>query len=272
MPSAVTTLMRPRAEVSGVIRDTWSNAPHLREPRLRHFPDASAFKRRIDWPFRQTAKVGPAVALEVSVASEGIMERAGRAAERSMTKLKAELQRLKRDNQRLEALAYRDPLTGLRNRRYFSERLREELCRLRRTRTSALSVLCIDVNDFKSLNDSLGHAAGDTALVAVGRLLESLMRTSDLVCRVGGDEFVVLLPDTDAVQVKTVAARLRAHLPALAVVGLGHRGLSLGAATYEPGDDELRLLSKADEEMYEDKRGCRRPDAHVVTEQFAGAA
>lgn len=184
------------------------------------------------------------------------MER-GRATSGSVTKLKQELDRLKRENERLAALAYRDPLTGLRNRRYFSERLGEELCRLSRSRTRGLSVICIDVNDFKGVNDSMGHAAGDAALVAVGRLLESLTRTSDLVCRVGGDEFIVLLPDTDDAQVETVMARIRAHLPALDAVGLGQRGLSLGSSTYERGDDELRLLSRADEQMYEDKRGGR---------------
>ena len=74
------------------------------------------------------------------------------------------------------------------------------------------------MNDFKKVNDTMGHAAGDAALVAVGRLLESLTRTSDLVCRVGGDEFVVLLPDTDEQQVETVLGRIRAHLPALEAV------------------------------------------------------
>lgn len=193
-------------------------------------------------------------------------------AERSMTKLKAELDRLKKENERLAALAYRDALTGLRNRRYFSERLGEELCRLRRARTRGLSVICIDVNDFKKVNDTMGHAAGDAALVAVGRLLESLTRTSDLVCRVGGDEFVVLLPDTDAQQVETVLGRVRDHLPALEAVGLGQRGLSLGSATYEKGDDELRLLTRADEEMYEDKRsgGAHSMEDAVVT--YANAA
>lgn len=186
--------------------------------------------------------------------NEGTMERAGRT-DRAMNKLKQELELLKRENERLAALAYRDPLTGLRNRRCFSERLGEELCRVRRSRKGCLSVVCIDVNDFKRVNDTMGHAAGDSALVAVGKLLETLTRTSDLVCRVGGDEFLVLLPDTDAEQAKTVVKRVRAHLPALAGVGLGQRGLSLGVATFVPGDDELSLLSRADEHMYEDKRG-----------------
>jgi diguanylate cyclase (GGDEF)-like protein len=169
--------------------------------------------------------------------------------------LQQELTRLKRENERLTALAYRDPLTGLRNRRYFSERLGEELCLLRRARTRTLSVVCVDVNGFKQVNDVLGHAAGDAALVAVGALLETLVRGSDVVCRVGGDEFVILLPDTDDTQASVVVARVRSHLPTLRKVGLGDRGLSLGCATYEKGDDELRLLARADERMYADKRG-----------------
>lgn len=201
-----------------------------------------------------------------------MVERGGQAGRGSVAGLRAELERLKQENARLAALAYRDPLTGLRNRRYFSERLGEELCRLRRARTRGLSVVCIDVNDFKRVNDTLGHAAGDAALVAVGRLLESLMRTSDLVCRVGGDEFVVLLPDTDEVQVVTVVERLRAHLPALARVGLGVRGLSLGVATYEKGDDELRLLSRADDQMYQDKRGARANDVEDAIAHISSAA
>ncbi len=177
-------------------------------------------------------------------------------AQQELRKLRQELEQLRRENERLSGLAYRDALTGLRNRRFFSERLGEELCRLHRGRKTGLSVICIDVNDFKVVNDTLGHAAGDAALVAVGRLLESLTRGSDLVCRIGGDEFAVLLPDTEALPAQRVVERIRAHVGSLVKVGLGRVPLSLGLASFEEGDDELRLLSRADEEMYADKRAA----------------
>lgn len=176
---------------------------------------------------------------------------------RELIRMRAEIDRLREENERLAALAYRDALTGLRNRRVFGERLGEELCRLKRNPSGALSVIVVDVNDFKKLNDTSGHTAGDLALRAVGQVLETLVRAEDLVCRVGGDEFVVLLPDTGAEQALTVVERLRAHAPALAGVGLGIRPLAVGLGTWREGDDELSLLSRADEEMYSDKRSAQ---------------
>lgn len=173
-----------------------------------------------------------------------------------LEKLKAELDELRRENERLVALAYRDPLTGLRNRRCFTERLAEEMCRSHRHRTP-LSVICLDVNGFKELNDSRGHQAGDVALKSVGDFLEAQTRAEDLCCRLGGDEFAVLLPGTDAAQCRVVVQRLRARLGALAEVGL-HQGLSIGAATLRPTDDEGLLLARADMKMYCDKRAHQR--------------
>ncbi len=190
---------------------------------------------------------------------------------KQLAKLREEVETLRRENQRLAALAYRDPLTNLRNRRFFSERLGEEVCRVAR-RSSVMSLICVDVNDFKQVNDSMGHAAGDRALIAVGRFLESLTRAEDLCCRVGGDEFVVLLPDTDEVACRAVVDRLKVHLAALEGVGLGRRGLAIGASTWQPGDDEIRMLSRADEEMYADKRAARGVEFTPVEARFASAA
>lgn len=175
--------------------------------------------------------------------------------------LRGELDELRKENERLLALAYRDPLTGLRNRRCFSERLAEEMCRHHRRHTP-VSVICLDVNGFKHLNDTRGHLAGDAALVGVAQFLETLTRAEDLCCRIGGDEFVVLLPDTDAAQCSVVVHRIKAHLGQLAEYGL-HLGLSIGSATLRPGDDEPRLLSRADEEMYSDKRALHQRKAPV---------
>lgn len=169
-------------------------------------------------------------------------------------RMRAEIERLRHENDRLSQLAYRDALTGLRNRRYFGERLSEELCRLKRNPIGALSVIVVDVNDFKQLNDTQGHAAGDAALLAVGKVLESLIRLEDVACRLGGDEFAVLLPDTTREQALIVLERIRSHMAALAGVGLSRRPLALGLGSWEPNDDEIRLLSRADEEMYADKR------------------
>ncbi|MCA3011345.1 MAG: GGDEF domain-containing protein [Myxococcaceae bacterium] len=203
--------------------------------------------------------------------TEATMEQAARTRDWARAKLEAAFEQLKRENERLAALAYRDALTGLRNRRYLSERLAEEFARLRRGGTASLSVVCIDVNDFKRLNDTLGHAAGDAALVEVGRLLESLTRASDLVCRVGGDEFLVMLSDTDEAQAQAVVGRIQAALPVLASVGLGARGLSVGVATYQDGDDEARLVSRADLQMFADKR-ARRSSGLARGASWASAA
>jgi diguanylate cyclase (GGDEF)-like protein len=190
---------------------------------------------------------------------------------RQLAKMSAELEELRRENERLLALTYRDPLTGLRNRRFFSERLSEELCRAHRGRT-VMSVICVDLNGFKDVNDTLGHHAGDKALIAVGRFMESLTRAEDLCCRLGGDEFTVLLPDTDEASCRIVVDRLRQHQAALAATGLGQRGLAVGMASFRSGDDEVRLLARADEEMYADKRAPGDEEEAPAAEVLAKAA
>lgn len=201
--------------------------------------------------------------LRVELVETTFINSAEHAGRKEMHRLEAEIEKLRTENARLSSLAYRDALTGLRNRRCFGERLSEELCRLRRNHSEALAVICIDVNGFKGLNDTRGHAAGDAALVAVGRVLESLVRSEDLVCRTGGDEFAVLLPDTDRDQAERVMARIRSQMSALTALGLSRRALALGVASWLEGDDEARLLTRADAEMYTDKRRAREDVAYA---------
>jgi len=189
--------------------------------------------------------------------------------ESNLVELARENAALRRRVVELEAfrtLAYRDPLTGLWNRRYFDERIAEELDRARRNPSRQLSIMIIDVNDFKRLNDSLGHAEGDRALCWVAAFLKSHLRAHDVCCRIGGDEFAVILPDVGEDGCDVLASRLRQKLswdgtlPSFAV------GLSIGSATLP---DEVcsgeELMHTADRAMYRDKQRQKDQQARVLT-------
>jgi diguanylate cyclase (GGDEF)-like protein len=153
------------------------------------------------------------------------------------------------------ALAYRDELTGLWNRRYFTERLTEELSRSRRQPKRHFSVMMIDVNDLKSINDSYGHPEGDLVLRWVAEFLERSLRTHDVLCRVDGDEFAVILPEIGAVGSAPLLTRLRMALSQAPTDAPFSIGLSFGIADYP--DDGItcdELVRVADDEMRLDKR------------------
>jgi diguanylate cyclase (GGDEF)-like protein len=167
-----------------------------------------------------------------------------------------ELERLQEENRRLQAtvsqlegLVYVDPLTGLSNRRYLETRLQQELAQHRR-QGGSLSVLVLDLDGFKRLNDEHGHQEGDRALQWLGGFLRRTTRASDVCCRLGGDEFVVLLPGTATNEAALFAARLKR----CAAEQDSPVGFSVGCATARRGDDSRQLLERADGAMYADKR------------------
>jgi diguanylate cyclase (GGDEF)-like protein/PAS domain S-box-containing protein len=161
---------------------------------------------------------------------------------------------------RIEVLAYHDALTGLANRRLLEDRIGVAIAQARR-RHRHLAVLFLDLDDFKDVNDSLGHHAGDLLLQAVARRLEHGMRSDDTVARIGGDEFVVLLTHVaDAEQAAAVADKVLLLLKA--PFQIAERELfvnaSLGIATFpEDGADAVALLKNADAALYRAKRGGR---------------
>jgi diguanylate cyclase (GGDEF)-like protein len=156
------------------------------------------------------------------------------------------------------SLAYRDELTGLWNRRYFIERLTEELSRARRQPQRHFSIMMVDVNDLKVLNDSHSHEDGDLVLRWVAEFLERLLRTHDVLCRVGGDEFAVLFPEMGASEAATLLARLRAALSQARTDASFSIGLSFGFAYYpENGTSCDDLIRVADDQIDLDQRRQR---------------
>ncbi len=156
----------------------------------------------------------------------------------------------------VKSLAIRDGLTGLYNYRYFWEMLNQQVGQSRRYGWP-LSLLFLDLDDFKVVNDTLGHSAGDLVLQAVARYLQQGVRQADLLCRYGGEEFVVLLPQTPPEQALIMAERLRAGIAGLSIP-LGDRELqvkvSIGVAGLAAGIDGAALVNEADQALYQAKQ------------------
>jgi diguanylate cyclase (GGDEF)-like protein len=163
-------------------------------------------------------------------------------------------------HEKVERLSIADGLTGLYNRRFLSERLEEEYSKAARYGTP-LSILIMDVDFFKRVNDTFGHQVGDNALIAVARVLQQSVRESDLVGRYGGEEFVVLLPHTDLAKALTVAEKIRLAVSETPIEGMGERRLtiSIGVAGFPDTKvaDMDELVRKADEALYRAKEGGR---------------
>jgi diguanylate cyclase (GGDEF)-like protein len=158
--------------------------------------------------------------------------------------------------ERILRLAYHDALTGLANRPRLMDRL-EQLIAISKRSQQPVSVLLMDLDRFKYVNDALGHQHGDVVLQEVARRLSTLLRDSDTVARLGGDEFAVLLPNTTSVAAEAVAARVATALEQpIEIAGQNvDVGASVGIATYpEHGADATALLREADVAMYAAKR------------------
>jgi diguanylate cyclase (GGDEF)-like protein len=152
----------------------------------------------------------------------------------------------------LERLIRRDPLTGVGNRRMLAERLDYELSRHERS-GQRLTLLALDLNGFKDINDQLGHAAGDELLVAVASTLRANVRAQDTIVRQGGDEFCVMLPETSATDADRIGASLRDALGQI-TAGDGPLTTGLGIAEYpRDGLDIDTILRHADAQLRADK-------------------
>jgi diguanylate cyclase (GGDEF)-like protein len=163
-----------------------------------------------------------------------------------------------------------DALTGLANRRALEEILAAEISRAHRF-THQLGVVLLDLDRFKEINDSFGHAAGDVMLRAVSRLLTSLARQGDTVARWGGEEFVVVLPETDLAGARRFAERLRRTIEAHAV-GEMKTSASCGVATMLANDTVEELVGAADQALYQAKANGRNRTESAVRGQRPAVA
>jgi diguanylate cyclase (GGDEF)-like protein len=172
--------------------------------------------------------------------------------------------------QRLAELSVTDALTGCGNQRLFHERLSEEVDRATRHLRPLCLIVC-DVDLFKDFNDRFGHDIGDAALASLGSHLRAQARSSDVVARIGGDEFAVLLPETTAADAADIATRILAPCNVEATLPVG---LSLGVAMLDPFEPTaLRLFRDADQAMYEAKAAGRSgfPDAGLGSTRAGGS-
>jgi diguanylate cyclase (GGDEF)-like protein/PAS domain S-box-containing protein len=172
--------------------------------------------------------------------------------------LQQALDETERLRQELREQAIRDPLTGLYNRRFLEESLNREIARARRVDT-ALGILMLDMDGFKQVNDTWGHAAGDGVLREVGRLLLANVRAADVVCRYGGDEFIVVLPgasvDAATTRAENLCQLLRHAAFEFRDMKLPEATFSVGVAAYpEQGRAGADLLGAADAALYRAKQ------------------
>lgn len=178
-----------------------------------------------------------------------------------LSRLKDSLTELRQIKDKLQHDANHDFLTGLYNRRYFKEQLRIELDRSERS-GMPLSLIMLDIDHFKRINDSFGHLAGDRVLSLVGSALLAESRSGDVVSRHGGEEFLLLLPHTDLAAVELLAERIRATMEKLELVHEGERirfTISLGVtgSVNTVGMTSRALIAEADEALYRAKN-CGR--------------
>ena len=149
-------------------------------------------------------------------------------------------------------LADLDALTGLHNRRYFHETLAREVARaLRYNRQLALIVF--DLDDFKEVNDRIGHLAGDSVLAEAAERVRSVVRSADFACRVGGDEFAAILPESTIADGVKLSERLQIAISSPPVIQIGRLGISAGVAELAPFDDARSLFERADQALYQAK-------------------
>ena len=174
-------------------------------------------------------------------------------------------------HQTMIRLSQEDDLTGLFNRRRTAELIENEIQRASRYDT-IFSIILMDIDHFKAVNDRLGHQAGDEVLIKITEVIRSKVRSTDLVGRWGGEEFLVISPETDMDGGFSLAEKIRTRLESAYLGKIGHRTASSGVTAYEDGDDIEAMIARADAALYAAKRGGRNRVEKVPAGATIGSA
>lgn len=161
-------------------------------------------------------------------------------------------------------LSQEDSLTGLYNRRRLTELLENEIRRGARYKSS-FSVILMDMDNFKAVNDQFGHQAGDEVLVKVAEFVRSKVRATDMAGRWGGEEFVIILPETDINGALSLADKIRTQIASADLAEIGHQTASFGVTAYADGDDINSIIARADAGLYLAKEGGKNQVAKVLS-------
>jgi diguanylate cyclase (GGDEF)-like protein len=145
-----------------------------------------------------------------------------------------------------------DALTGLHNRRYFHETLAREVARAHRYGRQ-LALVVFDLDDFKAINDRIGHLAGDAVLAEAAERVRDVTRSADIACRVGGDEFAVILPEASHADADQLYERIQLAVTARPIGNAGDLRFSAGVAELRPDDDAVKFFQRADDALYRAK-------------------
>lgn len=185
--------------------------------------------------------------------AEEILSRSKEELERMVEEQTAEL---RSSQAAMEKLAATDPLTGIANRRKFNEELQRELERAQR-HDMPVSLIIMDIDHFKRINDTFGHPSGDSVLVEFARVVEANIRASDLLARWGGEEFIILAPHVDSGHLRPLAEKLRHAVEESTFTDIGKATCSIGTTAYQAGETVQELIARVDTALYMAKKNGR---------------
>ncbi|WP_431028488.1 sensor domain-containing diguanylate cyclase [Lysinibacillus sp. LZ02] len=166
-------------------------------------------------------------------------------------------------NSGLIEISYTDKLTGIKNRRFFQEKLEEHID-LYRKGGKSFSLFILDIDYFKKVNDTYGHQIGDVVLVKLAKILSNHVRSEDVAARFGGEEFTIILPNTNAIEAKHIAEKLNHVVEQAEWEETGGLTVSIGIATFTDQDTEASIILNADQALYASKKNGRNRATHFV--------